>query len=78
VRGDTISGTHRLPQQVVLLVERVGHEVFTNGFVTAMRATMVLPIAIIGVAALSCFAIKGGKPAPTTAPAKPEEITTPA
>jgi EmrB/QacA subfamily drug resistance transporter len=69
---------HGLPQQVVLLIERVGHEVFTNGFVTAMRATMVLPIAIIGVAALSCFAIKGGKPTPSTATAQPEEITTPA
>ncbi len=77
--GGSVRLPKGLPQQVVLLAERVGHEVFTNGFVTAMRATIVLPIAIIGVAALSCFAIKGGKPPPSTAaPAEPEEITTPA
>jgi hypothetical protein len=32
--------------------------VFTRGYVTAMRWTMVLPIAVIALAAVSCLAIK--------------------
>ena len=33
-------------------------EVFTNGYVPAMRWTMVLPIAVAGLAAVSCFGIR--------------------
>ncbi len=76
--GSNVRLPRGLPQQVVLLIERVAHDAFTNGFVTAMRATIVLPIAVIGVAALGCFAIKGGKAAPSPAPAESAEITTPA
>jgi EmrB/QacA subfamily drug resistance transporter len=76
--GSSVHLPKGLPQQVVLLVERVGRDVFTNGFVTAMRATIVLPIVIIGIAALSCLAIKGGTPAPSAAPAEPQEVSTPA
>jgi len=36
---------------------RIGHEVFTFGFVAAMRSTMVLPIVLLAVAAASCFMI---------------------
>ncbi len=74
--GSNVPLPHGLAQQVVLLVERVGHDVFTNGFVAAMRVTIVLPIAVICVAALSCFAIKNGKAPPSTPPAEPAEIST--
>ena len=33
-------------------------EVFSHGYVLAMRATMVLPIAVVVLAAISCLAIK--------------------
>ncbi len=76
--GSSVRLPQGLPQQVVLLIQRIGHEVFTNGFVAAMRVTMVLPIVVIGIAALSCFAIKGGRAAPSGSPAESAEISTPA
>jgi EmrB/QacA subfamily drug resistance transporter len=76
--GSSVRLPHGLPQQVVLLIERVAHDVFTNGYITAMRATMVLPIAVIGVAAVSCFGIKGGRAVPSAASAEAKEISTPA
>jgi EmrB/QacA subfamily drug resistance transporter len=75
--GSSVPPPGDLPQQVVLLIERIAHEVFTNGYVAAMRVTMVLPIAVIGVATLSCFAIKNGKPSPGLAPAQSAEISAP-
>ena len=74
--GSSIQVSHGLPQQVMLFIERVAHEVFTNAFVAAMRVTMVLPIAVICVAALSCFAIKGGKAPPSASRAESTEIST--
>ena len=74
--GSNVPLPKGLPQQVVLLIERVAHEVFTNGFVAAMRVTMILPIAVIAVAALSCFAIKGGRAAPNPSPTESAEVGT--
>ena len=37
---------------------RLGAEVFAQGYVLAMRWTMVMPIAVVGLAAASCLAIK--------------------
>jgi EmrB/QacA subfamily drug resistance transporter len=42
-------------------VETIGTDVFTHGFVTAMRATAVMPVAVMLLAAVSCFAIKRRK-----------------
>ena len=39
-------------------LHRLAAEVFTYGYVTAMRWTMVLPIAVIALAAVSCLAIQ--------------------
>ena len=61
-----------LPAQLVRQIEEIAHAVFTNGYVTAMRATMVLPIVILAVGALSCLAIKGGR----AAPAEPAQTET--
>ncbi len=81
--GQSGGSTHLsrgLPAQVVAEISRIGHEVFTFAFVTAMRQTMVLPIVLLAVGALSCLAIKEGKRAPS--PAQPEvaktETATPA
>jgi EmrB/QacA subfamily drug resistance transporter len=69
-----------IPQQIVAEITRIGHEVFTSAYVTAMRQTMVLPVLLLAVGALSCLAIREGKRAPE--PAAPEvaktETATPA
>jgi hypothetical protein len=61
-----------LPAQLVHQIEEIAHAVFTNGYVTAMRATMVLPIVVLAVGALSCLAIRRTTPAP----AEPAETQT--
>jgi EmrB/QacA subfamily drug resistance transporter len=58
-----------LPASVVAEVGRIGHAVFTYGYIDAMRTTMVMPIVLLAIAALSCFLIKGTRQAETeTAP----------
>ncbi len=39
-------------------LHRLGAEVFSEGYVHAMRWTMVLPIAVVALAAVSCLAIR--------------------
>ena len=39
-------------------IRRLAAEVFTQGYVLAMRWTMVMPIAVVALAAASCLAIK--------------------
>lgn len=36
---------------------RIGHDLFTFGFADAMRATMIMPVTLLAVGALSCLAI---------------------
>ena len=79
--GQSGGSTHLgsgIPAQIVAEITRIGHEVFTSAFVTAMKQTMLLPVILLGIGALSCLAIKEGKRAPTPAePAAPaaEEAT---
>ncbi len=47
-----------LPASLAAEVARIGHDVFTFGFVDAMRTTMIMPVALLAVGALSCLAIK--------------------
>jgi EmrB/QacA subfamily drug resistance transporter len=56
-----------LPARVAAEIARIGHDVFTFAYVTAMRQTMLLPIILLAVGALSCLAIKEGKRAPEPA-----------
>jgi hypothetical protein len=53
-----------LSARVAAEIARIGHDVFTFAYVTAMRQTMLLPIILLGVGAVSCLAIKQDKPAP--------------
>ena len=50
-----------LPARLVAEVARIGHEVFTFGYVTAMRSTMLFPVILLAVAALSCLLLKEGR-----------------
>jgi MFS family permease len=58
-------------------IQMVATNVFTHGFVDAMRATAVMPVAIMLLAAVSCLAIKDRKrAAPDEAPAEATEAAT--
>ena len=50
-----------LPAQLVAEVTRIGHAIFTFGYVDAMRSTMAMPIVLLAVGALSCLAIKSAR-----------------
>jgi MFS family permease len=67
--GSTRAGPG-VPAQVVAEITRIGHDVFTSAFVTAMKQTMILPVILLAIGALSCLAIKEGKRTPP-APAEP-------
>jgi EmrB/QacA subfamily drug resistance transporter len=80
--GQSGGSTHLgpgIPAQIVAEITRIGHEVFTFAFVTAMKQTMLLPVILLAIGALSCLAIKEGKRAPTpaepAAPAAAEQVT---
>jgi EmrB/QacA subfamily drug resistance transporter len=67
-----------LPARVAAEIARIGHDVFTFAYVTAMRQTMILPIILLGVGALSCLAIKQGKRVAEPAEATKTETAAPA
>ncbi len=46
-----------LPAHQAAEVARIGHDVFTFGFVDAMRTTMIMPVVLLAVGAVSCLAI---------------------
>jgi EmrB/QacA subfamily drug resistance transporter len=45
-------------------LRRLAADVFTQGYVLAMRWTMVMPIAVVALAAVSCLAIRNGTGGP--------------
>jgi hypothetical protein len=69
--GTGTSGTSAPPGTPHALVAELAHlgaVVFTDGFVHAMRWTMVMPIAVVCLAAISCLGIKrivAARPAPS-------------
>ena len=52
------AGGRNVPPSLAAELHRLAAEVFTNGYVLAMRWTMVLPIAVLALAAVSCLAIQ--------------------
>jgi EmrB/QacA subfamily drug resistance transporter len=59
------------PPALAAELKRLGAEVFSSGYVHAMRWTMLMPIAVVGLAAVSCFGIRRvvtGPSSPATAP----------
>jgi EmrB/QacA subfamily drug resistance transporter len=64
-----------LPASLAAEVARIGHDVFTFGYVEAMRSTMLLPVVLLGVGAVSCLLLRERKPAagpePSAGPAAP-------
>jgi EmrB/QacA subfamily drug resistance transporter len=75
--GQSGGSTHLgpdVPARIVAEIARIGHEVFTSAFVTAMKQTMLLPVILLAIGALSCLMIREGKRSP--APAEPEAAKT--
>ena len=50
-----------LPARLAAELARIGHDVFTFGYVTAMRSTMVFPVILLAIGALSCLLLKEGR-----------------
>jgi EmrB/QacA subfamily drug resistance transporter len=46
-----------LPPQTAHLVQQLVHDVFVNGFVSALRPTLAVPVVVLLVGALTCLAI---------------------
>jgi EmrB/QacA subfamily drug resistance transporter len=60
-----------LPASLAAEVGRIGHDVFSFGYVDAMKTTMALPVVLLAVGAASCLAIKGRKRPAEPGPAAP-------
>lgn len=60
---------HGIPAPLARHVTQIFQASFTHGYVDAIRPAIVLPIAVLTVAALSCLAITGG-------PAQPAQAST--
>ena len=72
-RGQTGESMHPpagVPGQVAAELQRLATAVFSHGFVDAMRPTLLLPIAVVVLAALGCLAVKARRP--TTPDMQPE------
>ena len=58
VGGSSVPSAPRgTPPALAAELTRLGAYVFTHGYVHAMRWTMVMPIAVVALAAVSCLAI---------------------
>ncbi|HEX6509806.1 MAG TPA: MFS transporter, partial [Chloroflexota bacterium] len=75
-RGET-GGNLNLPASVGAAlrqhIAQLAHSVFTNAFVDAMHPTLALPISVVVLAALGCFAVRPSRPQPAEVRAQPEE-----
>jgi EmrB/QacA subfamily drug resistance transporter len=56
--GGSLNVPTGIPADAVHQLLTIGHSVFTNAFVAAMRPTLVLPIVVILAAAVSCLAVR--------------------
>lgn len=67
--GASVHLPQGLPAQLVRQIEQIAHAIFTNGFVEAMRWTMLMPIVVLVIGAVSCLLIKRNPAAPPVAAA---------
>ena len=77
--GQNGGSTHQIPGAppgLVAELARIAHEIFTSAYVTAMRQTLIMPIILLAIGALSCLLLKNGKPAREPAPQEAEKAPT--
>ena len=67
--GSSVSLPTGVPVQLAREIEHIAQAIFTNGFVDAMRSTMLMPIVVLVVGAVSCLLIKRTPTAPSLAAA---------
>jgi EmrB/QacA subfamily drug resistance transporter len=74
--GTGAAGTAGIPAALAAQLRRLAAEVFSQGFVLAMRWTMVMPIAVVALAAVSCLAIRNRAASqdPTAETAEPDQM----
>jgi EmrB/QacA subfamily drug resistance transporter len=56
--GSSFKPGHGVPPSLVAEIDRIAAQVFSHGFVDAMRDTMVLPVILLLVGSVSCLAVK--------------------
>jgi hypothetical protein len=77
--GQNGGSSHQIPGAppgLVAEIARIAHEIFTSAYVTAMRQTLIMPIILLAIGALSCLALKNSKPAREAAPQEAEKAPT--
>jgi EmrB/QacA subfamily drug resistance transporter len=77
--GQNGGSTHQIPGAppgLVAEISRIAHEIFTSAYVTAMRQTLIMPIILLAIGAISCLALKNGRPAREAAPQEAEKAPT--
>ena len=77
--GQNGGSTHQIPGAppgLVAEIARIAHEIFTSAYVTAMRQTLIMPIILLAIGAISCLALTSGKPARQPAPQEAEKAPT--
>lgn len=62
-----------IPAPLAATVQRLAHEVFTNGYLIAYKPTVYLAVVVLLVAAASCLLVTGGRRAATAVPERPAE-----
>ncbi|HEX5503011.1 MAG TPA: DHA2 family efflux MFS transporter permease subunit [Thermomicrobiales bacterium] len=72
--GGSLAPPPGVPAQVVQQLQVLAHDVFTHAFVVAMRPTLVLPIVVVLLAALACFAVQRRRAAAVETPAVEEAV----
>src|ERR1700674_915901 len=60
--GSSLQLPSGVPQQAVAALQEAAHFVFTHAFVDAMRPAMILPIALLVVAAMAAFFVRHDRP----------------
>jgi hypothetical protein len=68
--GGGVTAVPGTPPALAAEIRRIGQDVFTHGYVLAMRWTLVLPIAVVGLAAVSCLALTRRSQLRPTPPAR--------
>jgi EmrB/QacA subfamily drug resistance transporter len=64
-----------VPQNVVHQIQQVAGQVFSHGFVHAMKPTMILPIVVVLASAAACFGVKGYRSTPAAGATDPAPAT---
>ena len=61
--GTQLNLPARTPPSLPREAGRLAGNVFGNGYLAAMRWTMILPVAVVALAALTAFALRNDRPA---------------